>query len=113
MAKKLAPANPTPTPQRIFTVRGKRVILDSHLAELYGVAPKRLNEQVRRNPDRFPDDFAFLLSPSEWEALRSQIATSSRGGRRYAPYVFTEHGALMRSPEPKRGPIGFVRPKDQ
>lgn len=68
---------------RIFTVRGQRVILDSDLAKLYGVPTKRLNEQVRRRPDRFPPDFAFLLSSTEWEAVRSQVAAST--GRR-APY---------------------------
>jgi hypothetical protein len=63
------------TSGRIFMVRGKRVIIDTDLAELYGVPAKRLNEQVRRNPERFPPDFAFLLTSEEWEALRSQIAT--------------------------------------
>ena len=87
--------NSTPNPSRIVVVRGKRVILDADLAELYGVPTKRLNEQVRRNPERFPPDFAFLLSLPEWGNLRSQFATSSWGGRRSPPYVFTEHGALM------------------
>jgi hypothetical protein len=85
-------------PNLIFTVRGQRVILDSALAHLYGVPTKRLNEQVRRNPDRFPMDFAFLLSQDEWESLRSQIATlKNRRGqhRKFLPYAFTEHGALM------------------
>jgi len=83
---------------RIFSVRGHKVILDSDLAELYGVPTKRLNEQVRRNPRRFPADFAFLLTSDEWESLRSQIATlDNRRGRRrrFLPYVFTELGALM------------------
>jgi hypothetical protein len=82
----------------IFTVRGKRVILDSALAKLYGVPTKRLNEQVRRNPARFPPDFAFLLSSNEWEVLKSQVASSTGGRppyRKYLPYVFTECGALM------------------
>ena len=80
----------------IFTVRKHRVILDSDLATLYGVETKRLNEQVKRNPERFQDDFAFQLTKKEWDSLRSQSATSKgRGGRRYPPYVFTEHGALM------------------
>jgi hypothetical protein len=71
-------------------------MLDSDLAQIYGVSAKRLNEQVRRNLDRFPADFAFQLVENEWEALRSQIATSKgRGGRRYIPWVFTEHGAIM------------------
>ena len=83
---------------RIFTVRGRRVILDSDLAKLYGVPTKRLNERVRGNPDRFPADFAFLLSSAEWEALRAQISASTGRRapyRRFLPYAFTEHGALM------------------
>jgi hypothetical protein len=84
------------------------VILDADLAAVYGVPTKRLNEQVRRNRTRFPVDFMFRLEPQEVTHLRSQIATSNdpdfptsylpspgRGGRRYAPYAFTEHGALM------------------
>ena len=82
--------------QRIYTVRNVRVILDSDLAALYGVPTKRLNEQYRRNRERFPEDFAFQLTAKEAGSLRSQIATSSsHGGRRYRPYVFTEYGALM------------------
>lgn len=83
---------------RTFTVRGQRVILDSDLAKLYGVPTKRLNEQVRAKPGRFPSDFAFLLSSAEWEALRAEIgaATARRAPhRRFLPYVFTECGALM------------------
>jgi hypothetical protein len=82
---------------KIYIVRGQKVMLDSDLAELYGVTTKRLNEQVRRNADRFPNDFMFQLSSDEFESLRSHFATSSlkHGGRRYIPYVFTEHGALM------------------
>lgn len=73
------------------------MVLDSHLAALYGVTTKRLNEQVRRNAGRFPVDFMFQLTVEEGEVLRSQIATSKdgRGGRRYRPYAFTEHGAIM------------------
>jgi hypothetical protein len=72
-------------------------MLDSDLANLYGVSTKRLNEQVRRNARRFPSDFLFQMSESEVENLRSQIATSSssHGGRRSLPLVFTEHGAIM------------------
>jgi len=65
-------------------------MLDSDLAELYGVETRRLNEQVARNIDRFPDDFMFRLDEKEFESLMSQIATSKRGGRRKLPYVFTE-----------------------
>ena len=82
--------------RRIYSIRGVRVILDADLAVLYGVSTKRLNEQLRRNRKRFPDDFAFQLSAEETAALRSQNATSSsHGGRRYRPYAFTEHGALQ------------------
>ncbi len=73
------------------------MILDETLAELYGVPTKRLNEQVTRNLDRFPGDFMFQLTREEWDALRSQSATSKsgRGGRRYPPRAFTEHGTVM------------------
>jgi ORF6N domain len=85
---------------RIATVRGQRVIVDADLAALYDVPTKRFNEAVKRNLAKFPADFMFTLSDEEFAALRSQIATSNdqppgRGGRRYAPRVFTEHGALM------------------
>lgn len=81
----------------ILTVRGHKVILDSDLATLYGVPTKRFNEAVKRNANRFPEDFMFQLTKEEFDALRSQNATSNagRGGRRYAPFAFTEHGALM------------------
>lgn len=70
--------------------------MDSDLAKLYEVTTKRLNEQVKRNKDRFPKDFMFRLNEQEAKNLRSQSATSkSRGGRRYLPFVFTEHGAVM------------------
>ncbi|WP_255713356.1 MULTISPECIES: ORF6N domain-containing protein [unclassified Pedobacter] len=84
---------------KIYEIRRHKVMLDSDLAELYGVETKRLNEQIRRNTDRFPEDFMFQLNDSEWEFLRSQIATSKigRGGRTYLPNVFTEHGVLMLS----------------
>ncbi|HEY0658803.1 MAG TPA: ORF6N domain-containing protein [Pyrinomonadaceae bacterium] len=82
---------------KIYFVRGQRVMLDSDLAEVYSVTTKRLNEQVKRNIERFPEDFMFQLTEQEFESLRSQFATSNkqRGGRRYFPYVFTEHGAVM------------------
>ena len=100
---------------RIVEVRGQRVILDADLARTYGVPTFRFNEAVKRNRNRFPDDFAFQLTATEWRNLRSQIAISnaqpsdaevdalkslqsamsSRGGRTYRPWVFTEHGALM------------------
>ena len=83
--------------RKIYLIRGQKVMLDNDLAELYGVTTKRLNEQARRNADRFPVDFMFQLSPEEYESLRSHFATSrlKHGGRRYLPYAFTEHGALM------------------
>jgi len=84
---------------RIRLVRGQRVLLDADLARLYGVSTSRLNEQVKRNSGRFPADFAFQLTKQEVEALRSQSAISNaspgRGGRRYAPRAFSEHGAIM------------------
>ena len=81
----------------IQVIRGHKVIVDADLAALYGVETRRLNEQVRRNPDRFPADFMFQLTAEEMGALMSQFATSNagRGGRRKRPLVFTEHGALM------------------
>jgi hypothetical protein len=82
---------------RIVTLRGERVMLDADLAKLYGVPTKRLKEQVRRNAERFPQDFLFHLTGQEVARLRSQIATSNegRGGARYAPFAFAEHGAIM------------------
>ena len=81
----------------ILVIRGHKVLLDADLATLYGVETRRLNEQVKRNIDRFPDDFMFQLTKQEFENLKSQFATSSRGwgGKRKIPFVFTEHGALM------------------
>lgn len=83
----------------IYVVRGLRVMLDSDLAELYGVTTKRLNEQVRRNSDRFPSDFVYQLTREERELLRSQFATfkESTAKRKYLPYVFTEQGVAMLS----------------
>jgi len=82
----------------ILLLRGHRVMLDADLAELYEVPVKRLNEQVGRNRTRFPEDFMFQLSADEAASLRSQFATSkSRGGRRTAPYAFTEQGVAMLS----------------
>ena len=119
--------------RRIFLVRGQKVMLDSELAKLYGVATKVLIQAVRRNADRFPEDFMFQLSSEEFEylkqqtdprSLRSQIVTSKhgtdgtradRGGRRYAPYVFTEQGVAMLSsvlrPLPRiPAPVAFALP---
>ncbi len=82
----------------IKTIRGQKVILDNDLARLYGVATKRLNEQVRRNIERFPDDFLFQLTEADSESLRSQFATLKTGRGRHAKYLplaFTEHGAFM------------------
>ena len=91
--------------RKILMIRGEKVMLDADLSELYGVTTKRLNEQVKRNMDRFPVDFAFQLTTEEWENLktqkdesnRSQIATGSQKHRnpRFLPWVFTEHGAIM------------------
>ena len=101
---------------RIFIVRGQRVILDATLAELYGVSTKRLNEQVGRNQERFPGDFCFVLTWQEVTNLKSQSATSSLtwGGTRKRPRVFTEYGVLMaanvlNSPQAVRVSLSVVR----
>ena len=83
--------------QCILFVRNEKVMLDEHLAVLYGVSTKVLVQAVKRNIDRFPDDFMFQLTKEELLNLRSQIVTSSWGGRRYLPYVFTEQGVAMLS----------------
>jgi len=81
---------------RILVIRGQRVMLDADLAELYGTQTGALVRAVKRNKERFPTDFMFQLSQREYDNLRCQIGTSSQwGGRRYAPYAFTEHGAIM------------------
>jgi hypothetical protein len=112
MAEKKIIASVEQIESRIFVIRGQKVMLDADLAELYGVETKRFNEQVRRNIERFPEDFMFQLTPGEYANLKSQFVTSSlrsqfatsnnsvgepagRGGRRYLPYAFTEHGAIM------------------
>jgi hypothetical protein len=82
---------------KIYLIRGEKVMLDSDLAELYGVETRRLNEQVKRNIERFPADFMFRLTSEEFIDLKSQIATTSWGGRRKLPYAFTEYGVLMLS----------------
>ena len=127
----------------IASVRGQRVILDADLAALYGVETRRLNEQVKRNPTRFPPDFMFQLAVEEQTALRSQIAILKTGRgqhRKYLPYAFTEHGAIMAAtllnspravqvsvyvvrafvqlraltipPDPPKRPIGFLAHED-
>jgi len=110
MAKK-KPTKPKPTTsiaavqaeqieQVIHVIRGERVMLDADLAELYGVEVRRLNEQVRRNQDRFPADFMFKLTEEEWAALRSQFATLNAGRgrhRKYLPNAFTQNGVAMLS----------------
>ena len=83
--------------KKIFLVRGQKVMLDEDLASLYEVPTKRLNEQVKRNIKRFPPDFAFQLTKKESKNLRSQMANSSYGGRRYYPFAFTEQGVAMLS----------------
>ena len=84
--------------KRIFLIRGHKVMMDAHLAELYEVDTKILNRAVKRNLDRFPEDFMFQLSQEEFQNLRFQFGTSSLwGGRRYLPYAFTEQGVAMLS----------------
>lgn len=82
---------------KIHEIRGQRVMLDFDLAEMYETETKRLKEAVRRNIDRFPADFMFKLSKEEYENLRTQFATSNRGGTRYMPFAFTEQGVAMLS----------------
>lgn len=90
---------------KIFLIRGKQVMVDRDLAELYGVETKRITEAVKRNIERFPEEFRFQLTSEEYDFLRSQFATSNdreekketRGGRQYLPYVFTEQGVAMLS----------------
>ena len=81
--------------ERILEIRGKKVMLDRDLAQLYGVETRTLNQAVNRSLERFPNDFMFRLTPKEDEGLRSQVVISNRGGRRFLPYAFTEHGILM------------------
>ncbi|MBU6427119.1 ORF6N domain-containing protein [Patescibacteria group bacterium] len=85
--------------RRIYLIRGQKVMLDADLAEFYGVTTKYLNRAVFRNVGRFPQDFMFQLSREEYQSLRCQFGTSKigRGGRRYYPFVFTEHGVMMLS----------------
>ena len=83
--------------EKILLLRGQKVMLDRDLAEMYGVEVKRLNEAVKRNATRFPEDFMFQLAQNEWRNLKSQIATSSWGGVRKPPYAFTEQGVAMLS----------------
>lgn len=97
MTRAIAPATQH-IARDILVLRGQRVIIDSDLAALYGVTTKRFNEQVRRNRERFPEDFMFQLTTQEAAALRSQFATLKTGRgqhRKYLPYAFTEHGAIM------------------
>ena len=82
---------------KIYFIRGRRVMLDRDLAALYGVGTRDLNKSVTRNPDRFPSDFMFLLSPSEFRNLMFQFGTSKRGGTRKRPRAFTEQGIAMLS----------------
>jgi len=102
--RKSLPSHQLPVPvelieRRIYLIRGNKVMLDSDLADLYQVATKNLNKAVKRNHDRFPEDFMFQLTKEEAESLRFQSGTSKegRGGRRYLPHAFTEHGVAMLS----------------
>ena len=80
---------------RIYTLRHQKVMFDFDLAEMYGIETKRLKHAVRRNIERFPEDFMFELTMEEFQNLRTQFASSSWGGSRYPPFAFTEHGAVM------------------
>ena len=89
--------NPTAIESLIYEIRGQKVMLDRDLAKMYGVETKVLNQAVKRNMKRFPEDFMFQLTPEEYEILKSQFVTSSWGGTRKLPYVFTEQGLAMLS----------------
>ena len=98
--KRIKPVSVELVENRILEGRGQQVMLDEHLAELYGVSVSALVQAMKRNRDRFPDDFMFQLSKEEWESLKSQNVIANkpgRGGRRSPPYAFTEHGILMLS----------------
>src|SRR5580658_5157249 len=95
--RRVAVIRPASIERRIYFVRGQKVITDNDLAVLYRVPTKAFNQAVRRNMLRFPADFMFQLTSDETENLRSQFVTSSWGGRRYLPYVFTEQGVAMLS----------------
>jgi ORF6N domain-containing protein len=100
MTRVSKPARSTrPIEHHIYVIRGQKVMLDADLAALYAVETKMLNRAVQRNPERFPEHFMFQLTAEETAALRFQTGTSKtgRGGRRYLPYVFTEHGVVMLS----------------
>ncbi len=100
MARKASPMLVERVTRSILLVRGEKVLLDEHLAGLYGVDVKALNQAVKRNLERFPADFMFQLTRAEWQNLKSQIVTSSlesHGGRRAAPFAFTEQGVAMLS----------------
>ncbi|PKN01710.1 MAG: DNA-binding protein [Elusimicrobia bacterium HGW-Elusimicrobia-1] len=113
MSKEIIPSETLVS--RILVIRGCKVMLDRDLAELYGVSVKVFNQAVKRNIDRFPEDFCFQLSKEESEILRSQFVTSSFwGGRRYLPYAFTEHGAIqaanvLNSPRAVQMGVAIVR----
>ncbi len=102
MAKESEPINNSVVPaesiqERIYLIRGQKVMLDADLANLYEVSTSQFNRAIQRNRNRFPEDFCFQLGPEEFEDLRCQFGTSSWGGRRYLPYAFTEHGVAMLS----------------
>ena len=99
---------------KIFEIRGERVMLDFDLALLYEIETKRLKEAVRRNLNRFPEDFMFELTKEEWEILRSQFATSSWGGSRYTPFAFSEQrvamlASVLNSPKAIKVNIDIIR----
>lgn len=89
------PATEAAIVPKIYTLRGRKVMLDFDIAALYEVPTKRLNEQVKRNQDRFPEDFMFRLSVPEWEYMRSHFATAYKRNTNLLPYAFSEHGVIM------------------
>jgi len=97
LSKRATQAHEKEILNKIYIIRGEKVMLDKDLAEMYKVETKTFNQSVKRNLDRFPKDFMFKLTEREWQNLRSQIVTSSWGGSRYAPTAFTEQGVAMLS----------------
>jgi len=108
VAKRKQLANVPKLDELIREIRGQKVMLDADLARIYGIATFRFNEAIKRNRERFPEDFMFRLTAAEFAALTSQFATSKkgRGGRRTLPYAFTEHGAAPKGSPEKRSRSG-------
>ena len=106
--------NEKPIGEKIYEIRGQRVMLDFDLAEIYGVETRVFNQAVKRNSDRFPDDFMFRLTKAEWESSQNVMSSGKHRGKTYLPFAFTEHGVTMlasvlRSEKAVRVSIAIVR----